>query len=154
MKLTPIVCQYCNGFAELVPGDIMYPRRHDLRGKSFYRCTPCDAHVGCHPGGYTPLGSLANKPLRTARIATHKEFDQLWHGGAMPRWAAYKWLRSMMDMSRDECHIGLFSESDCTRAIEHVDAYLAKHSGTHAKARLYGKPRCQRDSDSAQGAAS
>lgn len=146
MKPSPIVCQYCNKFAELVPAEIMYPRRHDLRGKSFYRCVPCDAHVGCHPGTYTPLGSLANKPLRTARIATHDKFDQLWHGGAMPRWAAYKWLRCMMNMTRDECHIGLFSEGDCKRAIAHVDTFMAKQSGEHMTARLHGKPRPQRAS--------
>jgi len=114
-----------------VVGRDMYPTHSRLWTKHLYRCTPCDAHVGCHPNTTTPLGTLANRPLRAARMAAHTAFDKLWQGGDMPRWAAYKWLRGMMNMPRDECHIGQFDETQCAQAIAHVQDYLRRKGKIH-----------------------
>lgn len=75
-------CPYCRQPAKLVTGAAMYPHRPDLIHKWFYRCFPCDAHVGCHPGTRNPLGRLANFELRTAKIAAHAAFDPIWRNGA------------------------------------------------------------------------
>lgn len=112
------VCPYCRQPAKLVFGDIIYPRRHDLHEKLFYQCVPCDAYVGCHPGTSQPLGRLANDELRRAKIAAHAAFDPLWRNGKMKRSDAYVLLAKKLNMSTNECHIGMFDVPDCKRVID------------------------------------
>lgn len=92
------------------------------RDRIYYRCEPCDAHVGTHEGDGKPLGTLAKKPLRQLRAKAHKAFDPLWQFG--PRWSwrrqrddAYDWLAEQLRISRVNCHIALFDEETCIKAI-------------------------------------
>ena len=112
------LCPYCGGRSELVTGDVIYPRRRDLRSKSFYRCKPCGAWVGCHPGTVTPLGRLANDALRRAKSAAHAAFDSHWQSRRMSRGDAYSRLAAELGIDRSDCHIGMFDEELCARTVE------------------------------------
>lgn len=122
-------CPYCDQDAELVTGDAIFHLRHDLSAKYFWRCEPCDAHVGCHaPGavvhgslksdGTLPLGTLANRELRQARTRVHNAFDWVWRTGRLHRTSAYAWLAGRLDIPINSCHIGTFDLETCNRVIE------------------------------------
>jgi hypothetical protein len=113
-----VACPYCEQSAVLVTGAVIYPRLPELADKAFYRCAPCEAHVGCHPGTTTPLGGLANKELRMARIAAHQAFDGLWRVGRMKRGHAYQWLASQLGIDQAVCHIGQFDVAQCQRVVD------------------------------------
>lgn len=112
------ICPYCGKKSHLADGTVIYPHRPDLAKKLFYRCTPCGAFVGCHPGTITPLGRLANAELRKAKQAAHAAFDPKWQGGDIRRQRAYAWLAEQLGIPREDCHIGLFDEALCQRVIE------------------------------------
>lgn len=111
-----VVCGYCNKPAELVTGREIYPHRSDLAGAKLWSCKPCDAYVGCHKGTDRPMGRLANKELRAAKIATHAVFDKLWRQCLMSRDEAYRWLAEALGIESKHCHIGMFDIETCERA--------------------------------------
>lgn len=115
-----VLCPYCDGTARPCTGADVYPHRPDLADKRFYRCNPCDALVGCHPGTWRPLGKPANAELRKARMAAHGAFDVLWkhkkHG--LTRRQAYGWLAGELGIHRNDCHIGLFDVAMCKRVVQ------------------------------------
>jgi hypothetical protein len=113
-----VTCAYCNQSAEFVLGNKIYPHRPDLFTKGFYRCAPCAAYVGCHPNTSTPMGRLANEKLRNFKSITHRAFDQIWKTGQFTRAAAYVWLSTEMQLTKDQCHIGEFDQDQCLLAIE------------------------------------
>lgn len=110
-------CPYCDGSAELVKGDVIYPARDDLYNKNFYLCKPCNAYVGCHANTAIPLGRLANSELRRWKMAVHAVFDPIWRTGGKSRGGAYLWLRDKMGLTENECHIGKFNVEQCRKAI-------------------------------------
>lgn len=114
-----VPCDYCGKPARLVTGRAVYPHRRDLHKKLFYKCTPCGAYVGCHPGTNNPLGRLANTELRAAKMAAHDVFDPMWRapGGkyASRRKAAYRWLALQLGIPAAQCHIGMFDVAMCRR---------------------------------------
>lgn len=114
--MTPL-CPYCGNEPELVNGAAIYPRRPDVASRAFYLCTPCGAHVGCHPGTINPLGRLADLELRKAKVAAHAAFDPLWRSGGMKRVEAYRWLAGVLGLPKSECHIGLFDVSQCSAVV-------------------------------------
>lgn len=85
-----------------------------------YECRPCDARVGCHPGTNKPLGTLANAPLRRARMAAHAAFDPLWKSHGVNRHEAYSELASRLGIHTRECHIGHFDETRCADVVRHA----------------------------------
>lgn len=109
------ICPYCGRPSEKVTGKNIYSHRTDLDNKTFYRCKPCDAYVGCHPGTDEPLGRLANSELRLAKRRTHLWFDSIWKSGAMSRTQAYEWLAGQMGIKVEDCHIGMFDKEQCER---------------------------------------
>jgi hypothetical protein len=113
-----ITCHYCGKPAELVGGDTIYPHRPDLAEKKFWNCTPCKAYVGCHPGTENPLGRLADAELRQAKMAAHAAFDPIWKEGRTYRRDAYAWLAQALNLTPDECHIGMFDKEGCQRVVE------------------------------------
>jgi hypothetical protein len=118
----PVPCPYCEQPCQLVTGDKIYPGRDDLSGKKFWRCYPCRAYVGCHPGTERPLGTPARANLRAARNRAHASFDPLWKSlkKKNARKRAYKWLAEQMgieNVGRD-CHIGLFDQAQCAQVVE------------------------------------
>lgn len=114
-----LLCPYCDGEAPLVTGQDIYPHRPDLYNKRFYRCSPCNAYVGCHSGTTKALGRLANAELRQAKIAAHAAFDPLWKNGRFQtRKQAYAWLSEKLKLARHDCHIGQFDVTRCNQVLK------------------------------------
>lgn len=129
-------CPYCGSAAKLVGVNVIYPHRPDLAGKYVWQCTPCDAHVGCHQkgapvldaqgvrhisDGTLPLGRLANKELRAARLKAHAALDPSWNqrkDRSVARLEAYAWLAAQLELPTHECHIGMFDVETCERAVQ------------------------------------
>lgn len=116
------VCPYCYEHAELVTGAVIYPKRPELASKQFWRCAPCQAHVGCHPGTMKPLGRLSDTSLRTWKMRAHQAFDPFWQAEGMTRKQAYQWLADQLGLNQEQCHIGLFDVAQCQRVVEVVTA--------------------------------
>lgn len=82
----------------------------------------CDYSVRLDHHG-NPVGQPADKRTRDARKLAHDVFDALWKTKADPRSrkscrsSCYIWMARQMDLSREECHIGLFCESQCSFLI-------------------------------------
>ncbi len=135
MNSAAIMCPYHN-----VPARFRETSAHIYRGRDYgpvWECSrdDCDAYCGCHHNGL-PLGQLANKELRVARMRTHQLFDALWRGDIAQRLAypeeihvrkkladvmrgrAYHWLAYQMGISDSECHTAKFDVAQCERAIQ------------------------------------
>lgn len=119
-------CPYCNSVSELVTGKDVYPNLPHLSEKPIYRCAPCKAWVGCHPGTTKPLGRLADAKLRRAKIRAHDAFDMLWRKSPFgwtkakfkSRSKAYAWLADALGIAVTDCHIGMFDVDMCKRVEE------------------------------------
>lgn len=125
MSTIRATCPYCKQAAVLVTGMQLYPHMPSIAPKLFWRCAPCDAHVGCHQRnrrfGYTgmePLGRLANAELRQWKQRAHEVFDPMWKHGDMTRVQAYQWLAQRLQLSEAECHIGEFDVDGCRAVVE------------------------------------
>lgn len=121
-KIRSINCPYCKSKAKLVSGDIIYPRRRDLKSLKFYFCEPCHAYVGTHKRAsdrfYEPLGTLANEETRKARSEAHAVFDILWRNKHMKRSEAYQWLAEKLSIPVEKCHIGSSDVKTCALITE------------------------------------
>lgn len=130
------LCDYCGVETERVTGADIYPHRPDLAGKIIYRCLPCDAWVGCHPGTTQPLGRLANAELRAAKREAHQALDPLWRkkmrisgcAKGKARGLAYKWLADQLGIDPKGCHIGMFTVELCRRTVEVCEAATRRSS--------------------------
>lgn len=119
-------CQYCGGVAVFVDSSEVYNRSYGM----IYLCRPCNAYVGVHKGTKTPLGILADKPLRQAKVAAHAAFDPLWKGKierdkcskTAARKAGYKWLADQLGIQRKNCHVGMFNIELCQRTVSICNA--------------------------------
>lgn len=111
-----VVCGYCDRPAQRVGANKIYKNRPDLLGKWFWKCDPCDAYVGCHPGTDNPLGRLSDKRLRHAKQRVHRELDPLWKSGEMRRKDAYAALAKALGIAQQNCHVGMFDYETCVRA--------------------------------------
>jgi len=89
-----MICNYCGNEAEFMTSKEFYGQDY---GVNMYVCRPCDAYVGTHGKGKTPLGTLANKRLRSMRKTAHSMFDPLWKGKyrKMGRSKAYQVMQKL-----------------------------------------------------------
>lgn len=55
--------------------------------------------------------------LARLRIELHKKLDAPWEFGFGTRSGAYDRLARLMGMKREDCHIGMFDEAQCERAM-------------------------------------
>lgn len=116
------ICPYCRSPAVLRP-------RYEITGLGtdlLWVCTrypACDAYVGCHkpsrnmPSG-VPLGTLANRQLRTARSLAHHRFDVWWQRGGFSRKEAYLMLADALNIEPDKAHIGMCNLEQCEAIAE------------------------------------
>lgn len=146
-----VICGYCSGQAKYLPSSEAVYNGRDYG--PVWVCWPCEAWVGCHPDG-APLGRLANKELRRAKMAAHAAFDPLWQHfrsaypqgrGRAPfkvlrriaRNRAYSWLSEQLGIPGDQCHIGMFDLEQCQRVI----AVIRELQPTAASIRAWSKQR-------------
>jgi hypothetical protein len=57
------------------------------------------------------------RALAIRKSMAHQRLDTLWQSGEMTRKEAYQWLKGEMNLSGDQCHIGLFNEAQCHQVI-------------------------------------
>jgi hypothetical protein len=114
-----VYCPYDGERAVFVDSSRVYKKSYGM----IWMCEKCSARVGVHKGSDQPLGRLANAELRRAKIAVHAVFDNLWDTG-MTRSEAYKWLARELDITLEECHIGMFNVDRCEQAIAACKSYL------------------------------
>lgn len=116
-----VYCPYCQQQAVLKKGSEIFNNFHH---KNYYWvCFPCNARVGVNrvDRDFQPLGRLANKELRVARLDAHDAFDKLWKSGLMERSEAYTWLSRKMKISREYCHIGFFDLNQCKQVVDVIN---------------------------------
>lgn len=124
-------CPYCHRPAQFLTSLEYYGRDF---GSNVYACIPCGASVGTHRRSKRPLGTMANAELRGLRKQAHHLFDPLWRNKLMGRKAAYKILRKMMGLSKEQAHIGMFNKGQCLVLIEILSRYWGTPNTTkHAK---------------------
>jgi len=111
-------CPYCGNEATYGPNEGWYGKRY---GKSYmaYWCKPCDAYVGTHNNTTKPLGTMANKELRQARMAAHANVDCYWKELGWERGEVYGKLSKHFGRT---IHIG---ESDLETARKIAELNLA-----------------------------
>ena len=128
MKPEKVICPYCDEQAIFTTSKKVYG------GRDFgmiYLCEPCNAWVGVHKGTAKPLGRLADDELRYWKRMAHASFDPIWkkrfeeinskdpkYKKHMARSGRYKLLAKEMNISRDECHIGMFNVEQCQEVIK------------------------------------
>ena len=94
-------------------------RYKDGRPKPFYGCSnfpKCRATHGAHPDG-APLGTPGDKPTKEARIEAHNALEMVSNKYGWSRNQAYTWLRGVLGITRDQCHMGKFSAEQCRRVV-------------------------------------
>ncbi len=109
-----MICPYCKKPAEFMSSVDFYG--HDYK-TNLYVCLPCDARVGTHGRGKTPLGTMANSNLRSLRKECHRRFDVRWKTGKVSRSKAYQQLAEMMNLPSEKAHIGMFDKVQCTKLL-------------------------------------
>lgn len=112
--MSNVICSYCEQPAEWVSNETIYGRRY---GASYmiWLCRSCEAWVGCHQNTKRPLGTLANKELRTARMKAHDHIDPLWRSGKFPRKEVY---RALAEHFGKEIHIGGADMETCNKILQ------------------------------------
>ncbi len=120
-------CPYCGSPVLFVDSKLVYGKSYGM-GYVCSRYPECDAYVGAHRNGGAPMGTLANSKLRTLRMHAHRIFDPLWKSGKMKRPIAYRLMRTLMDLPKAECHIGMMDDKRCKEFIGKIKEYL-KNAG-------------------------
>ena len=110
-----MICPYCNVEMKFSKASDFYGTRSYKN--NIYHCDSCDARVGTHGRGNTPLGTPANANLRALRRKCHDLFDPMWKRKGYSRGGAYKWLQREMELSPEEAHIGKFNEEQCKKLM-------------------------------------
>lgn len=114
MKNAAPRCPYCGSHTVLRSADGIYV--DNSRETMLYVCKnypACDAYVRVQPGTTIPLGTVANRELRAMRAEAHRHFNQLFKYGFMTKHDAYQWLAGILNVSRDQAHIGCLNEITC-----------------------------------------
>ncbi|MCH8247056.1 MAG: hypothetical protein IH951_11690 [Bacteroidetes bacterium] len=114
-----LVCPACGAFARLTIGTEVYGDKWAHVKVWVCRNFPeCRTYVGCHPGTDTPLGTLADRKLRTWRKQAHSVFDHVWRSRKMTRKQAYYLLRKRLEIPKEEAHIAMMDVAGCQRVID------------------------------------
>ena len=109
-----LYCPYCKKPAVWCNNREVYGKQY---GKSYmcYWCKDCDAYVGTHQNSKQPLGTMANKDLRTMRRKAHAHVDPLWKEGKMSRGEMYSSLQRIFGY---EVHIGASDIATCKKILK------------------------------------
>lgn len=116
-------CPYCDSEMFLVSASVVFPACKSGYMWVCSRYPYCDTYVSAHRGTDVPTGTPANTKLRRQRILLHRAFDQIWKTKEMVRDEAYTWLASVLGLDVKDCHIGMFDEEQCLKAMEIVQKF-------------------------------
>lgn len=112
----PDHCRYCGGVVELCNNSEVYGGRSFGDWPYCYLCRACGAYVGIHPDTDLPLGTLADRDLRTKRKDGKHAFYALIKKKNWPRDDAYAWLSETLGIKPSQCHWGMFEADQCDKA--------------------------------------
>ena len=129
-----LLCSYCNAPAVFHASSAAVYGGRDYG--PVWACTPCQAWVGCHGTTDKPLGRLANKALRQAKMAAHAAFDPIWQAKQRrdglikghARGKGYKWLAAQLGIEPAHCHVGMMNEGMCRRVVEVCQPFRRAHA--------------------------
>ena len=115
----PETCECCGSSkVECVHHDEVYGREYG-EWPWMLRCETCEATVGLHPFTNIPLGTLATKVMRKARIAAKEAFYAAMTAKGLTKDEGYAWLTKTLELkSAKECHIGLFGVEQCKKVVQ------------------------------------
>lgn len=121
----PTVCPYCRGGVELLHNSEVYGRT--IGDWPFvYACIGnCEAYVGVHADTDIPLGTLADKQLRTERQKSKQSFHAAMVYKRFSRAEAYRWLASELKLPLGQTHYGWFTLEQTKRAYSITERALA-----------------------------
>ena len=105
-----INCPYCGRPAIL--DRVKYGSFYEF----YWICVPCDAKIKANPHTKQPLGTMANKELRSKRMLAHRVFDVTWKF-TNNRSEAYMKLAEHLNLPPSECHIAKFNIARCNQVI-------------------------------------
>lgn len=137
----PPTCPYCQRAAVFMQdSSSLYATGKDW-GPMWACLNPAHerAWVGCHPRTTKPLGRLADKALRQAKLRAHAAFDPLWKtkmerdalGQNEARRAGYAWLAKQLGINPADCHVGMFDVATCDRVVALCEPYARKLVGAN-----------------------
>lgn len=122
MKEYPVTC-YCGSEAHLQNNSLLYNGKSFGNGKAYIcdRFPACRGSVGVHPSG-KPLGNIPDEQTKVMRRKLHAIIDPLWQNQSYysrkkARGHVYGYLRRILNLSAEECHIGNFDADQCLRAM-------------------------------------
>ena len=94
------------------------------------RWPECDGSVGAHPDG-KPLGTVPSHEDKKYRSLVHAQIDPLWENQARSkkraRGSVYGWLRRILNLTADECHVGNWDADQCIEALEQIALHPYEH---------------------------
>lgn len=121
----PTTHDVCGGPVGIVHHDQVYGRPYS-DWPWMYRCSTCGASTGMHPFTSIPLGTLADRALRTQRKECKQPFEVVWQSGRMSRDEAYQALAKHLAIPLESCHFGWFDSATCNKARAWAVAELRK----------------------------
>lgn len=117
-KHKKVTCPYCGAAAIL--RDARYVYGDNALVDKLYVCAhypACDSYVGVFRNSEVPKGTLANSELRNKRILAHRAFDAIWKQGIMTRGQTYQWMQHKFSLTKQQAHIGNFSDYMCQKLM-------------------------------------
>ncbi|TDB41635.1 zinc-finger-containing protein [Photorhabdus luminescens] len=111
----PTECRYCYADVTIIHHEKIFGKAYS-KWPWLYICTSCGAYVGMHPYTDIPLGTLADKATRNARLSSKRYFEQIWQSGKLTRTEAYRWLAGKLRINTHQCHFAWFDADMCERA--------------------------------------
>lgn len=125
MNEYPVTC-FCGSSAHLRDNSLLYNGKSYGNGKAYIcdRFPDCRGSVGVHPNG-KPLGNIPDEQTKVMRRKLHAIVDPLWqnhpyHNRRKARGSVYGYLRRLLNMTAEECHIGNFDAETCLRAMKAI----------------------------------
>lgn len=111
--------------AKMVSGSMVYPRSPKLAHDKFWMCNSCKNFVGCHKNANKnktrPLGVIANRELKQARIKIHSIIDPIWRNEKMKRGELYALISEELGYTY---HTGDLRNMDEARMVWAIAAKL------------------------------
>lgn len=124
-KRNKVTCPYCGAHAVLRDASFVYGEGALV--DKLYVCSnypACDSYVGVFRNSEKPKGMLADSELRNKRIRAHKRFDAIWKEGIMTRGQTYEWMQHKFSLTKQQAHIGYFSDYMCEELMRACDEVL------------------------------
>lgn len=110
-------CPYCNEMAAFWDNEMIYGKSYWASHMCYY-CKDCNAYVGTHLNTIVPLGTMANKELRSWRRKTHAVLDPIRQSWNISRSDLYAYLAKKFGK---EIHVGESDINMCKKIIAFLE---------------------------------